>query len=319
MEKIIYFDYCALIIIFLVLVSIFFRKMIHGRVNRYFLITVATTFLTIFFDIWAISQDNLAMPNETLSYFVHSGYLFFHSLTIPVYITYLVALTDTWHVIRKHALNAIALPLPAIIITVLLIINVFNHKTFYLDETYSYTRGDWFPLVYVSGILYAVYGVSYICYYKKLFKPSRFWAFMSVFALVSLATVFQMFYPAYPVEMFATSVGLLYIAMLVQRPEENVDIITGLHNLTVYGSDMKKGLSNGKHVHIILINITNFASIRDMLGYDTTNDLLRLLADKLTELSKKNKFHTDLYYLDKGRFRFVMDLDLLWIHIMQII
>jgi len=307
MEKVAYFDYCALVICILILASVISRRMTHGRVNRYYLATVIITFLTIIFDIWAITLDNLSAHNETLKYIVHSGYLFFHSLTIPLYITYLVALTDTWHVIRNHLFNTIVLPLPLIIISVLIVINAFNHKTFYLNDNFVYTRGEWFPLVYVAGFMYAVYGISYICYYKKLFRKSRFWALMSVFGLVTLATVFQMFYPRYPVEMFATTVGLLFITMLIQRPEENVDIITGLHKLTGYTADIKKGFSNGKHVHIILINIANFNSIRDMLGFDTTNDLLRLIAGKLAELNKKNKLHADLYYLDKGRFRFVID------------
>lgn len=307
MEKVAYFDYCALVICILILVSVISRRMTHGRVNRYYLATVIITFLTIIFDIWAITLDNLTAHNETLKYVIHSAYLFFHSLTIPLYITYLVALTDTWHVIRKHIFNTVLLPLPLIIISVLLVLNFFNHKTFYLNEVYVYSRGEWFPFIYVAGFMYAVYGISYICYYKKLFRQSRFWALMSVFALVSFATVMQMFYPAYPIEMFATTVGLLFIAMLIQRPEEHVEIVTGLRKLTSYTADIKKGFSNGKNIHIILINIANFNAIRDMLGFDTTNDLLRLLAGKLAELNKKNKLHADIYYLDKGKFRFVID------------
>lgn len=307
MNKVAYFDYCALAIIVLILASVLTRKMTRGRINRYYLTTVIITFLTIIFDIWAITLDNLDVANITSKYIAHSGYLFFHSLTIPVYITYLVALTDTWHVIRKHIFNIIVLPLPLIIISVLLIVNIFEHKFFYLDAGFDYTRGEWFPFIYVSGFVYAIYGVAYICCYKKLFKASRFWALMSVFALVTIATVFQMVFPRYPVEMFSTSIGLLFIAMLIQRPEENIEIITGLHKFAGYTADIKKGLSNGKHIDIIFINIANFNSIRDMLGFDATNDLLRLLADKLKELNKKNKLHADLYYLDKGRFRVVMD------------
>lgn len=309
MEKVAYFDYCAFILTIIIFASIFFRKMTHGKINRYFLITVLVSFLTIIFDIWAITLDNLPNPNVEVKYIVHSSYLFFHSLTIPVYIAYLVAMTDTWHKLRTNIIHAILLPLPLIIIVILLIINALTQNVFYLNENYMYCRGKLFPLVYVAGFMYAIYGVSYICYYKKLFKTSRFWALMSIFMLVLFATIFQMIYPKYPVEMFATSVGLLFIAILIQRPEEHIDVITGLHKLTGYTADIKRGFANGKHIHIILINIANFNSIRDMLGFDETNTLLHRLAIKFADLNKKNKLNADLYYLDKGRFRFVIDSD----------
>jgi type I restriction enzyme M protein len=37
--------------------------------------------------------------------------------------------------------------------------------------------------------------------------------------------------------------------------------------------------------------------------------LLKKLADKFVELNKKKKLHADLYYLDKGKFRFIIDSD----------
>ncbi len=307
MDKIVYFDYCALALMLILLASTIFRRMIHGKTNRYFLITLICVFITIIFDIWAITLDNIDSSYTGLLYFVHSMYLFTHSMSIPMYITYLISLTDTWHKLYNSKIRMILIPLPIIIVSILLIINIFTENTFYMNADNDYTRGKLFPIIYIVGFFYAIYGASYICYYKKLFKKGRFWALMSMFILISVATFFQMIKPQYPVEMFATSVGLLFIGMLIQRPEENVDIVTGLHKISAYTADIKRGFANDKKVDIILINISNFDSIKDILGYDGTNNMLKRIATKFSDLNKRAKIHADLYYLDKGRFRFVID------------
>lgn len=307
MGKIAYFDYSALIITIIIFASIFFRKMTKGKTNRFFLMTVTVSFLAIFFDIWAIALDNSAFSGVTLKYIIHSLYLFFHSLTIPIYIAYLIAMTDTWHKLRVNSIHKIMLPLPLIIISLLIIINAFNHKVFFINSDGMYVRGEWFFLIYTAGFAYGIFGISYIYHYKKLFKTGRFLALFSIFVLVVSAAVFQMLYPKYPVEMFAISIGLLYIAMLIQRPEEHIDVVTGLHNLAGYTDDIKRGFSNDKHITILLINMANFSSIRDMIGFDRTNALLHKLAVKFSDFNRKNRLNADLYYLGKGKFRFVFD------------
>ena len=307
MDKTTYFDFCAFVIMLIIIASVFFRRMTHGRVNKFFIATVFATFIAVIFDIWAITLDNMSGKFLAQKYFVNSMYLFIHSLTVLLYIAYLISLTDTWHKLRNNLAAKLLLPLPLTVTAIMLIVNIFNHKIFYINADDVYARGDWFFILYASALVYVVYGVYYIFHYKKLFKASRFWALASIFMFESVAVVFQMFFPYFPVEMFATTVGLLFITILIQRPEENIDIITGINKLTAYTNDIKRGFANDKPVNIILINISNFSSIRDIIGFDAANDLLRKLAINFSELNKKAKLRADLYYLDKGRFRFVID------------
>ncbi len=307
MEKVIYFDICAFFLMVILLFSTIWRKMIHGKENRYFLYTLICTFLTIIVDIWALVIDNMAGEFLVQKYISHSLYLLIHSITVPVYIAYIVSLTDTWHLLKASLLSKFILALPYAIILVSVIANTNNKKVFYLDENLRYTRGPWFPIIYISGFIYAAYGVYYIFHYKELFKKTRFWALMSVFIMVMGATIFQMFMPHLPVEMFATSIGLLFIAMFVQKPEENIEIVTGLHNKNIYASNIKRNYTNDKVFDIILINVANFTSVRDILGYDKMNTLLLDLANRFKEIGKKFKLKSDLYYLDNGKFRFVIE------------
>lgn len=307
MGKIIYFDYCALIILIILLISTFFRKMTRGRVNRYFLVMLIISIITVIADIWAIQLDEMGPGNIMAKYIAHTLYLLVHNVTPLFYILYLVAQTDTWHKLNQSRFQKIVLYIPPVLILCGFLINPFRHIIFYLDENDYYTRGSHFLLLYVSVLIYCIFGVSYIIYYRKLFSKRRFSALLSIFPLMLTAVIIQFFYSRLVVEMFAITCGLLYISMMVQRPEEVIDTETGLGKLSAYVTDMKRAFANGKPMKVILINVANYNTLRDMLGYDSMNEVLCKIADELTDLNRKHGVEAELYYLGVGKFRFVID------------
>lgn len=309
MEKLLAFDFSAFLVMGVLLFTTVTRRMTHGKENRIFLATLACAFLTTVFDTWSIILDVYADGQLTLKYISHSLYLFFHSLMVLIYISYIISLADIWHRLKRNILHKILIPLPILAVTVSLITNFFTHKVFYMDEAGHYCRGTYFPILYIAGFVYAVYGIFFIWANRILFKRSRFWALMSVFILVFAATFLQMFMPDVVIEMFATTIGLLFISMIVQKPEENIDLITDLQNSTAYTIDIKRNLYNEKVFDIIMINVSNFHSIRDIIGFDAANDLLKEIANKLKLLNKTSKINSDLYYLGKGKFRMTIDED----------
>lgn len=309
MDKFIAFDLSAFLLMAVLLFTTVTRRMTHGKENRFFLATLVSLFLTIIFDIWSLILDNYVEGALTQKYVAHSLYLFFHSLMVLVYIGYIVSLADIWHQLKRGILHKILLPLPILTVTIFLIANAFTHNTFYMDEAGKYTRGTFFPVLYLAGFAYAIYGIFFIIANRSLFKRSRFWALMSVFILVFAATFSQMAFPKVIVEMFATSIGLLIISTVIQKPEENVDLITGLQNSTAYSIDIKRNFHNEKVFDIILINVSNFHSVRDIIGFDSANNLLREVAHKLNTINKTTKLNSTLYYLGKGKFRVTIDED----------
>lgn len=89
------YDYCAMLIISILIITTILRRMVKGKVNRSFLEVLVVAWLTILFDIWAVHLDNLGVQQVFTKYVAHMGYLVLHSLEMPFYITYLVAITDT--------------------------------------------------------------------------------------------------------------------------------------------------------------------------------------------------------------------------------
>ncbi|MGN0153693.1 MAG: EAL domain-containing protein [Lachnospiraceae bacterium] len=307
MGKIIYFDYCALIILVILFISTIFRRMTKGRLNHCFFVLLLVSVLSVLADIAAVNLDKMGAGYITAKYVAHTAYLLLHNLTPAFYIIYLVAQTDTWHRLKQSRIQKVLLWLPFLVEVAALAMNPVYHMVFYLDGNDTYTRGSYFLLLYVVVGIYIMFGFLYIYHYRRLFSKRRYAALIVNYPFMLLSVVIQYFFPNFIVEMFANACGLLFISMMVQRPEETIDTETGLGKLSAYVTDMKRAFSNEKPVEIILINVANYNAVRDMLGYDGMNEVLHKIADDMIVFNRKQGLEAELYYLGDGKFRFVID------------
>lgn len=307
MEKVTYFDYCALIIFGLVLAATVMRKMTRGKMNRFFLGMVFMCIVTTLADVCAVHLDNMGSGHVLGKHIAHTAYLFLHSFVTPVYILYLAIQTDTVHKLKQSRLQQLLLVGPMIVVAILLVVNCFNPIVYYLDEQDAYTRGSAFGVLYIVAVIYIIYGISYVYAYRKTVNRRRLLALVSMFPLMVIAVVIQFFFKNLVVEMFANACGIIFITMVIQRAEERIDSEIGLQKLSAYVSDLKRAFVNEKPMQIIMINLVNYKNLQEMLGYDATVDMKRLIADKMIALNKKYGLNAELYYISDGKFRFVVE------------
>ena len=154
------FDIAAILILTLLLISCIMRKLTSGTPNKLFLLFIFTTWLATVFDIWAVCLDNAGSTNLPALYAAHSGYLFIHNFTVPVYVLFVISLTDTWHKIRKSFWIQFVLWAPFLVVTAALLLNPFIKTMFLVDE--GYQRGPWFFLIYVSVAIYLIFIMGYM-------------------------------------------------------------------------------------------------------------------------------------------------------------
>ena len=306
MVKILTFDICALFIFIFVLAATFFRRMTKGRINQCFILLLVVGALSCIFDIGAIALD--VNPSDSLlglQFVCHTGYLYFHNLTPPLYLLYIVAQTDTFYRYKKNRAFIYYVLLPAVFFTAVLAINCFNGMVFSLDDC-VYKR-EWFMnVLYILAISYAVLCGILLIKYRRLFTKTKMLSNMSLLPLNLCAVAVQFFYPAARIELFALAMGTLFIALFLQRPEAIIDFNTGIYKFSAYANDMNRVFALNKPVNVIQINIANFLSIQEILSYDSVVDLLREVADTMVSITDKAKIKADLYYLDKGRYRVVI-------------
>lgn len=303
----IYFDICAVLILCMLLFSVFFRKMTVGLPNRLFIVLIFVTLATAAADIFSVvTPYREGTFIGTLCCGFQYAYLFLRNAMSPVYILYLISLTDTWHKLKKSLAFKLFLVIPYSVIIITLVSNAFTGAVFSFDGNGVYTRGPAMFVLYVCSFVYLITGIGYIVKYKKLFTSEKLLSLFAIFPLTVVSLAIQWFFPSMLVEMFASAISLLLIIVTVQRPEELLDSLTGLSKYGAYGVDMKRNFANGKRVGIILINISNYSSMHAILGFDNLNAMLKRIADRLVAINKEEKLRAGLYYLDRGRYRFVI-------------
>lgn len=303
MGKSISFDIAALILLVVLVISRTSSKMTHDRSNRIFLIIIMTAIASTLFDIASVCFDGRQIGNLVVVYMAHAGYLVTHVLTVPLCLLFVISLTDTWHKLRRNIALQILMAMPLAVVLTAFVINPFNHIMFSVEN--GYIRGPMFSLMYAVTVMYVIFVITYIIRYRKLFRLRNIIAVSAVIPIDIAAMLIQLFIPSALIEMFFNAIGLLIMSFGLQRPEDYVDTSTNLMKLSAYSHDMKRSFYNDKHMYIVMLNIANYQTVRLMLGFDSTMEMLRTVADTVRRLNKKMHGYADLYYLEGGRFRMV--------------
>lgn len=303
-----YLDYAAIFLEFVLLLTIIMRKMIYGKLNHVFIFLVTTAMLTVSMDIISVVFGERALLAHDPSLYypermtVTTIYLLMRAMTSFFYMNYVVVMTDTWFR-ATNLIKKICIFLPIFLLTAMMIANIFLKNIFYFNQDGIYTRGDYFIFLYIINAYYAAYGFYKIFRYRKLMGTPKVMCLTAGAVLMMGAAVIQFIFKGLLVDMFASAIGLLFIFMLVQRPEEILDTDTGLIKLSTYVYDMNRSFMNKKPETLIMIKILNFSELREILGYSGSVELKRILAEKILKYLKGLKIETDVYYTGSGNYR----------------
>lgn len=299
MQRILYFDICALIIVVILLFSIFFHRMTQGLVNRIFLMLAFTCLGATVFDLLrendAILQGNVVV-REVITY----GYFILRCVNAFVYILYIIALTDTWQKVECDFWIKFAIAIPNVLYIIALFVNVFTGDVFYFDKQNGYVRGPMIHIVHVGLLFYVAYGIFYLWKYRVLFTKGKLIGVFSMFPLSCIALAIQLYVPDLRVEMFAMVLSILILIITVQRADENMLPYFGICNYQAYWNHLRRAFFNKKKMDILYIHITNYDALISTLGEKATYELIRSAISPIMSLCKKHKLRAELYYLHQG-------------------
>ena len=307
MEKIVYFDYAAIVILGVLIVSFITRKMLKGRLNRDFLFLVVTAFLTTIFDVYAVAFDRFGDNFYVGKYVFHTLYLLFHSCTLPFYLIFVIGITGSAHKTTKNPSYKILMALPLEFEVFMLALNLFRHVVFHFDENGTYVRGAFFWVNYVVALFYLVASVIHLIHYRKTLQAGRFASIFIMIPAIILAVAVQFVFPELLIESFVISICSLYVCLVVIRPEENIDSETGLLRLPAYVDTIRKAEITKRHMVFVFIDISNFRTLNRSLGYRSSSILSLEVAKMISEECRNNRIHAEYYYIGEGKYRLIVE------------
>ena len=306
MSKVLYFDYAAFCVFTLIMVSVIMKKMTRGKLTRQFQVVLTIAMVATAFDIGAIAFDNMGERHVVTQYIFHTGYLFFHVVSSAMYAAYVVNIVDAIHIFRGKVKSFI-LALPTLLCMIMLGVNFFTPCVFSIGGQGEYRREFFMTFLYAAGIFYMILGFMVVTRYHRRLTRGRFVSTIAIFPLVVVAAVFQMFNPDIPIEMFANAIGLLFVALLIQSPEQVISSATGLNKITRYMDDVRNSLDNGLDITVVMITMENDKTLRGILGVEEYHKLLREISEDFLEWSRPYGYDVEWYYLGTGMFRCVMN------------
>lgn len=237
MTKLIHLDIAALLILVIILISQFTRRMSKGTTNHFFIALVIMTILSGAADIWAVVLDNAGSLNLGLRTAAHTLYLLAYNTISPLFLMYVISLTSTWEKITSNKAAACALTLPYLGLIGLLVSNLFTHSIFtFVDGVYTTMPLSFLP--YTMARINILISIAYIIIYRRLFTARKLIALIMMLPVTVCILISKIIFTDTMVMVFGNTVGVVIIAVMIQRPEKLIDSFTGLCKHSAYAASL---------------------------------------------------------------------------------
>ncbi len=237
MTKLIHLDIAALLILVIILISQFTRRMSKGTTNHFFIALVIMTILSGAADIWAVVLDNAGSLNLGLRTSAHTLYLLAYNTIPPLFLMYVISLTSTWEKITSNKAAACALTLPYLGVIGLLVSNLFTHSIFtFVDGVYTTMPLSFLP--YTMAGINILISIAYIIIYRRLFTVRKLIALIMMLPVMVCIIISKIIFTDTMVMVFGNTVGVVIIAVMIQRPENLIDSFTGLCKHSAYAASL---------------------------------------------------------------------------------
>ena len=311
MRMILEFDYAALMIYGFILITVYRKKMHHGRTNRLFIYMVAVSIIVTLTDFLPYTAYELPLSPgfEWWSYVIlFYAYFYLRTGTILLYFLFCVSKVRMWYKLYSRPIR-VAVYGPYVVTVLVVTSNVFHHMLFTITPEAGYHRGEFMFILYITAGMYLLYVLGFLiyCYKKRFLETDKWLALNLLVAFTGIAVFIQMVKANYMVELFASSLSLLAVLLYIQRPEELVDSVSGVMNFKTYRREVRKVLSTGESAQIFIIRFNNARAVREFLGDDRYNEQIMRILNAIVSHFKSTKHEFDVFYEEAGYIYIVMD------------
>jgi EAL domain-containing protein (putative c-di-GMP-specific phosphodiesterase class I) len=281
--------------------------MYRGGLNRAFIQLAILMILSCIFDILRAFpyNEDTAIGSSVVFRFV-MGYIFcfLRALQMPLLIRLYGIMSGTWSRIKSDFRVGFFYFFPLLGYLILVYSNFFNQRIFnYMltPEGISYVRGDLMSVYDYFGFYFMVFSLIQLFVIRKRLSVEKFLAMLLVYPVNVLAILIQDMYPQLMTGMFGASLSVLMLAFFVFRPDESIDLETGLSSFIPFENDIENLILSGRRAIVIFCKISNDSEIRNLTDIRVYRKILRSIGDILIKERYRGILSSsDFYYLRGG-------------------
>ncbi len=247
-----------------------------------------------------ILESNAALMVDDIC---HMLYFVFHSLIAPVFLIYVLCLSDAIKKVSDFHITLIMVPI--FVMELLILSDPFTSVMYYHDSNGDFQRNWGEYVIYFFAAIFIF--VATVCIFRYWFamtmrKRLSLICFLGV-VLIGLAV--QFVYKNIRCELFAEALGLLGIMLLMESEDERLDPETGIYNRHGLEIDLDSNFKLKNSINIISLRIIDVSTSLRSIGITNINYLTKEVAEFLK--TKIQRYY--IYNIDPSQFIILLDAD----------
>lgn len=296
------FDLCAIVINILVIINFISNKKIHTSVAKMFYVLTAFSITASVFNFVCVLRSVFYF-SELVQNVLHILYTFFYGCSVILFFIYVVSLIRGDE--KQYAWCKVAAIALAVIECVGFILNVLSVFGILPIPQVAYACViDGAQIL--SVILVEVFVVANR---KSLNKVQRInvhlFCFVNLFSGIwQFLITFEVIVLKMQLSCFAFSVALLLAYVTLQRPEHDIDSVSGMFNISRYMLRTKEKIHSGKSLVAFVFEISNMAIVNANFGIKGGNEVIKEVATRI-----RKRLPRKLYLFRMNGARFVINFN----------
>jgi len=300
MDYILHYDYAAFVLSVIIIIHFYHKKGIRTNQTYVFMVCLWTGVITALMDVLTVwvDRERLAVP---LVYVLNVVYLTAFNMMPFMYHLYLRMATK--EVAKWTTFDKVTLFGPVLFSLGLIWSTPLTKHVFYYSVESGYAHGPGFILLYVAAAVYMLGTVTIMIWHRKELSS---WQCVSVLFYVSttlIGILIQIFTPHILMLQFVASLSLLLLYMSLENAENDEDKYLGVYNRRGFEKKIPEFIHRENRFHVLVVNITNYQSLREVVGMNFCQVMLRQYATFLKTTMKG----TDLFYVSEGKFALLIE------------
>lgn len=287
MRYIYHYDVAAFFISLVVLFHIFIKQRISTRVSKAFKVLAIDLFFANIFDIITIfTISYYSSVPVWLNYLLNILSLLTYN-TLPVF--YIISIiSSTMAEDEKFPTRSkIIISIPIALVILLIITTPFTKSVIYFDADGKYCIGPLFDILTVVGFVYLILVGAHGFIKRKSLRTEQLITILVYTLSTIIALIISNIYTSLLIPLFFASISVLITYLSLDNPSEYTDPIMDIYNKKAFMITTASNFNSGKKFIVLGIQLEGISYLNETIGYNNLNQMLILLARRLTGICGK--------------------------------